>query len=335
MHFTLDFIGFMCIIREYYCKKLGDIMFKVFIDGREGTTGLRIVERLSGREGIELMLIPEELRKDPEERRKYLNSCDVAFLCLPDAAAVEAVSMIENPDVRVIDTSTAHRTDSDWVYGFPELFDSIAEKLPTAKRVAVPGCHASGFVAIIAPLVEAGIISKDALVSCFSLTGYSGGGKKMIAEYENDKTDELYSARIYALGQQHKHLKEMAAVTGLENKPIFSPIVDDFYSGMLVTVPFFGSQVKGGIEAVKDTYLKKYSGKTFVDVSDINAENQGAMLGSNNLSGNDKMQIFVTGNEERFTVSARFDNLGKGSSGAAVECMNIMLGFNETEGLDV
>ncbi len=310
-------------------------MFKVFVDGREGTTGLRIVERLSGRKDIELMLIPEELRKDPSERKKYLNSCDVAFLCLPDAAAIEAVSMIENPDVRVIDTSTAHRTDSEWVYGFPELFDSIQEKLPTAKRVAVPGCHASGFVALVAPLIEAGVIDKDALLSCFSLTGYSGGGKKMIAEYENEKTDELYSARIYALSQQHKHLKEMSAITGLTNKPIFSPIVDDFYSGMLVTVPFFSANVKGGIEAVKETYLKKYSNKAFVDVSDISGENAGAMLGSNNLSGNDKMQIFVNGNEERFTVSARFDNLGKGSSGAAVECMNIMLGFSETEGLDI
>lgn len=308
---------------------------KVFIDGREGTTGLRIIERLEGRSDIELMLIPEELRKDPEERKKYLNSCDVAFLCLPDAAAIEAVSMIENENVRVIDTSTAHRTDSDWVYGFPELYDNIAKKLPTAKRVAVPGCHASGFNALIAPLTEAGIISNDALITCFSLTGYSGGGKKMIAQYETEKTDEMNSARIYALGQEHKHLKEMTAISKLNNKPVFSPIVDDYYSGMLVTVPFFGSQVKGGIEAVKNTYLKKYSGCTFVDVSDINAENTGAMLGSNNLSGKDKMQIFVTGNEERFTVSARFDNLGKGASGAAVQCMNIMLGFPEAEGLDI
>ena len=308
---------------------------KVFIDGREGTTGLRIIERLEGRSDIELMLIPEELRKDPEERKKYLNACDVAFLCLPDAAAIEAVSMIENENVRVIDTSTAHRTDSDWVYGFPELYDNIAKKLPTAKRVAVPGCHASGFNALIAPLTEAGIISNDALITCFSLTGYSGGGKKMIAQYETEKTDEMNSARIYALGQEHKHLKEMTAISKLNNKPVFSPIVDDYYSGMLVTVPFFGSQVKGGIEAVKNTYLKKYSGCTFVDVSDINAENTGAMLGSNNLSGKDKMQIFVTGNEERFTVSARFDNLGKGASGAAVQCMNIMLGFPEAEGLDI
>ncbi len=309
-------------------------MYKVFIDGREGTTGLRIIERLQNREDIELMLIDEALRKDPEERKKYLNACDIAFLCLPDAAAIEAVSMIENPDVRVIDTSTAHRTNPDWVYGFPELYKELAEKLPTAKRVAVPGCHASGFNALIAPLTEAGIIGHDALITCFSLTGYSGGGKKMIAQYENDKTDELYSARIYALGQAHKHLPEMAAICKLDNKPVFSPIVDDYYSGMLVTVPFFGNQVKGGIEAVKQTYINKYKDCKFIDVSSINSENAPAMLGSNNMSGKDYMEIFVEGNEERFTVSSRFDNLGKGASGAAVECMNIMLGLDPATGLD-
>ncbi len=309
-------------------------MYKVFIDGREGTTGLRIIDRLSGRQDIELMLIPEALRKDPAERKKYLNSCDVAFLCLPDAAAIEAVSMVENENVRIIDTSTAHRTNPDWVYGFPELYDDLAKALPNANRVAVPGCHASGFNALIAPLTEAGVLPHDALVTCFSLTGYSGGGKKMIAEYENDKSEELYSARIYALGQSHKHLPEMAAISKLDSKPVFSPIVDDYYSGMLVTVPFFGSQVNGGIEAVKKAYIDKYSGKKFIDISDINGEKT-AMLGSNNLSGKDKMQIFVTGNEERFTVSARFDNLGKGASGAAVQCMNIMLGFDESTGLDL
>lgn len=310
-------------------------MFKVFIDGREGTTGLRIIERLSNRKDIELMLIDEDKRKDLEERRKFLNACDVAFLCLPDTAAIEAVSLLENENVRIIDTSTAHRTNPDWVYGFPELKNEFREKLPTAKRVAVPGCHASGFNALISPLVEAGVIDSDALITCFSLTGYSGGGKKMIAQYENEKTDEMNSARIYALGQTHKHLPEMAAISGLKNQPVFSPIVDDYYSGMLVTVPFFKSQVKGGIEAVKQTYINKYANTNFIDVSDINGENTGNMLGSNNLSGKDKMQIFVTGNEERFTVSARFDNLGKGASGAAVQCMNIMLGFNETEGLDL
>lgn len=310
-------------------------MYKVFIDGREGTTGLRIVERLQDRSDIELMLIDEALRKDPEERKKYLNSCDIAFLCLPDAAAIEAVSMIENPNVKVIDTSTAHRTNPEWVYGFPELYSSLAERLPNAKRVAVPGCHASGFNALIVPLREAEIIDADALITCFSLTGYSGGGKKMIAQYENDKTDEMNSARIYALGQAHKHLPEMAAICKLNNKPVFSPIVDDYYSGMLVTVPFFGSQVKGGIEAVKKAYINKFKDCRFVDVSGIDCENAPAMLGSNNLSGKDYMQIFVEGNEERFTVSARFDNLGKGASGAAVECMNIMLGLDPATGLDL
>ena len=309
-------------------------MYKVFIDGREGTTGLRIIDRLKNRSDIELMIIPEELRKDPSERKKYLNACDVAFLCLPDAAAKEAVSMVENENVRIIDTSTAHRTNPDWVYGFPELFDRLANALPTAKRVAVPGCHASGFNALVAPLVEADVLSNDALLSCFSLTGYSGGGKKMIAEYENDKSSELFSARVYALSQTHKHLPEMKAICGLKNFPIFSPIVDDYYSGMLVTVPLFKEQTNGGIEAVKNTYIKKYSGKSFIDISDLSSEKNGAMLGSNNLSGKDNMQIFVTGNEDRFTVSARFDNLGKGASGAAVECMNIMLGLDPQTGLD-
>ncbi len=310
-------------------------MFKVFIDGREGTTGLRIIDRLKNRKDIELMLISEDKRKDLEERRKYLNACDVAFLCLPDAAAKEAVGLVENENVRIIDTSTAHRTNPDWVYGFPELKEDFAKRLPTAKRVAVPGCHASGFNALVSPLVEAGVINSDALITCFSLTGYSGGGKKMISQYENEKTDEMNSARIYALGQAHKHLPEMAAISELENQPVFSPIVDDYYSGMLVTVPFFKSQVKGGISAVKQTYINKYSDTQFIDVSDINGEKVGGMLGSNNLSGKDKMQIFVTGNEERFTISARFDNLGKGASGAAVQCMNIMLGFDEAEGLDL
>ncbi len=308
-------------------------MYKVFIDGREGTTGLRIIERLQNRKDIELMLIDEALRKDPEERKKYLNACDIAFLCLPDVAAIEAVSMIENPNVRVIDTSTAHRTNPQWVYGFPELYTELAEKLPTAKRVAVPGCHASGFNALIAPLTEAGVLSCDALLTCFSLTGYSGGGKKMIAEYENDKSDELYSGRIYALGQTHKHLPEMAAICKLKNKPVFSPIVDDYYSGMLVTVPFFGCQVSGGIEAVKQTYINKYKNCKFIDVSSLEGDSP-ALLGSNNLSGKDYMEIFVEGNEERFTVSARFDNLGKGASGAAVECLNIMLGVDPATGLD-
>ena len=310
-------------------------MFKVFIDGREGTTGLRIVERLSARKDISLMLIDEALRKDPAERKKYLNSCDIAFLCLPDAAAIEAVSMVENDHVRIIDTSTAHRTNPEWVYGFPELKESLAARLPDARRVAVPGCHASGFNALIAPLVEAGAIEPSALLSCFSLTGYSGGGKKMIASYENEKEAEMNSPRIYALAQQHKHLREMAAIAGLDNPPVFSPIVDDFYSGMLVSVPFFGSQVKGGIEAVKKIYVEKYASSKMVDVSNITAENADGMLGSNNLSGKDTMQIFVCGNEDRFTVSARFDNLGKGASGAAVQCMNIMLGLDEATGLDI
>jgi N-acetyl-gamma-glutamyl-phosphate reductase len=310
-------------------------MVKVFIDGREGTTGLRIIERLNKRSDIELMLIDEALRKDPAERKKYLNSCDIAFLCLPDKAAIEAVSMVENENVKIIDTSTAHRISPDWVYGFPELKSSIKDALPTAKRVAVPGCHASGFNALVSPLTEAGILSREMGVTCFSITGYSGGGKKMIAEYESDKPAEYLSPRIYALGQEHKHLPEMAAVSGLKTLPIFTPIVDDYYSGMLVSVPFFASDIKGGIEAVKKVYIDKYKNTKFIDVSDINTENAGAMLGANNMSFKDSMQIFVTGNTERFCCHARFDNLGKGASGAAVQCMNIMLGIDETTGLDL
>ncbi len=310
-------------------------MVKVFIDGREGTTGLRIIERLNKRSDIELMLIDEALRKDPAERKKYLNSCDIAFLCLPDKAAIEAVSMVENENVKIIDTSTAHRISPDWVYGFPELKSSIKDALPTAKRVAVPGCHASGFNALVSPLTEAGILSREMGVTCFSITGYSGGGKKMIAEYESDKPAEYLSPRIYALGQEHKHLPEMAAVSGLKTLPIFTPIVDDYYSGMLVSVPFFASDIKGGIEAVKKVYIDKYKNTKFIDVSDINTENAGAMLGANNMSFKDSMQIFVTGNAERFCCHARFDNLGKGASGAAVQCMNIMLGIDETTGLDL
>ena len=229
-------------------------MKKIFIDGKAGTTGLRIYERLSQRNDIEIILLSEEERKDTEARRKALNSCDVAFLCLPDDAAREAVSMITNENVTVIDTSTAHRTLDGWCYGFPELSGAFEEKLKNAKRIAVPGCHASGFIALVKPLIDEGVLGKNELVTCHSITGYSGGGKKMIADYESEERDELLNApRQYAITQQHKHLKEMKAITGLENAPIFCPIVSDFYSGMMVTVPLFASQLKEGttIESLK------------------------------------------------------------------------------------
>lgn len=307
-------------------------MKKVFIDGSVGTTGLRIYERLSARNDVTLMTLPEELRKDSAARAEALNSCDIAFLCLPDPAAIEAVGMIENPNVTVIDASTAHRTNEGWCYGFPELSDELAEKLPTAKRIAVPGCHASGFISLVYPLIEAGLISPELGITCHSITGYSGGGKKMIADYETEDRDFLLNApRQYALTQQHKHLKEMKAITGIAKAPIFSPIVSNFYSGMTVTVPLFASDVKGGIEAVKEVYRNKYTGNI---VSYVESDGTG-MISAHALAGKDSMQITVEGNEERILLIAMYDNLGKGASGAAVECMNYVLGVAPETGLEL
>ena len=307
-------------------------MKKIFIDGSVGTTGLRIRERLASRNDVVLMTLSEELRKDPAARAEALNSCDIAFLCLPDPAAVEAVAMIENPDVTVIDASTAHRTNNGWCYGFPELSEAIAKKLPNAKKIAVPGCHASGFISLVYPLVEAGLISPELGLTCHSVTGYSGGGKKMIADYETENREFLLDApRQYALTQQHKHLKEMKAITGIEKAPIFSPIVSNFYSGMTVTVPIFASDIKGGIEAVKEVYSKKYTGNI---VSYVECDGTG-MISAHALAGKDSMQITVAGNEERILLVAMYDNLGKGASGAAVECMNYVLGVAPETGLEL
>ena len=235
---------------------------KVFIDGSAGTTGLRIYERLATRDDVELLTLSEEKRKDAQSRKEMLNCADVAFLCLPDDAAREAVAMVENPSVTVIDASTAHRTLQGWAYGFPELSASFEEKILSSKRIAVPGCHASGFIALTYPLIEAGLLDKNALVCCHSITGYSGGGKKMIAEYEAEERSVLLGApRQYALTQQHKHLKEMKGICGLDNAPVFSPIVSDFYSGMAVTVPLFASQVKGSVDELKKLYAEKYQGE--------------------------------------------------------------------------
>ncbi len=308
---------------------------KIFIDGKEGTTGLRIFERLREREDVEVFSLLDELRKDTAARKEALNNCDIAFLCLPDAASIEAVSLIDNPEVKVIDASTAHRTLPDWAYGFPELSAQHLEKVKNSKRVAVPGCHASGFVALVYPLVAAGILPADALITCHSITGYSGGGKKMIAEYENGcRTPNFDSPRQYALTQQHKHLKEMKAVTGLEKAPIFCPIVSDYYSGMAVTVPLFAENLAEGktmsdiIEVYKNTYTTDF-------VSYKEDTGSDAMLCANALRCKDNMEIFVQGNEERILLIARFDNLGKGASGAAVECMNIMLGLDPKTGLSI
>lgn len=306
-------------------------MKKVFIDGSAGTTGLRIHERLALREDIEVITLSEEKRKDAFFRKEAINSADIAFLCLPDDAAKEAVSFIENDKTVVIDTSTAHRTNPDWAYGFPELSEMHLEKIKTSKRIAVPGCHASGFIALIYPLIEKGILSPDALLSCFSLTGYSGGGKKMIGEYESDGRDVLLDApRIYGLSQQHKHLKEMKAVTGLGNYPAFMPVVSDFYSGMLVSIPLFASQINGTIEDIKNIYSEKYN---WGMMSYKECIDEGGFLSAGSVSGKDTMTVSVYGNEERITLEAVYDNLGKGASGAAIECLNIVSGKDFSYGL--
>ena len=310
-------------------------MKKIFIDGRVGTTGLRIYERLSSRKDIEMILLSEEERKSPQARKKALNSCDIAFLCLPDDAAREAVAMIDNENVVVIDTSTAHRTLDGWCYGFPELSDELNEKLQSAKRIAVPGCHASGFIALVKPLIDNGFIDKDALLTCHSVTGYSGGGKKMIADYESDDRNELLGApRQYGISQTHKHLKEMKAITGLDNSPVFCPIVSDFYSGMMVTVPLFSSQLKNGksIDDIKALYAAKYNTEI---VKYTEAIDNDGFICSTKISGSDAMLIGVAGNDERMILVAVYDNLGKGASGAAVECMNTVLGTDKTSNLDI
>lgn len=304
-------------------------MHKIFIDGSAGTTGLRIRERLSERRDLELMILPDELRKDTAARREMLNKSDISFLCLPDQAAIEAVSLIENPDTVVIDTSTAHRTADGWTYGMPEL-TGLREQLKTATRIANPGCHASGFIALVRPLVELGIIQKDIALSCFSLTGYSGGGKKMIAEYEARDRDPLFDApRIYALGQSHKHLPEMKRVCGLDKDPVFSPVVADYYSGMEVSVPVTRDILSASLKDIQTAYRDYYkSGLIRYDDS-----TEGGLISASAFSGRDDMAVAAYGNDERITLIARFDNLGKGASGAAIQNMNIRLGLDEAEGL--
>ena len=306
---------------------------KVFIDGKAGTTGLRIYERLESFQGIELISLSEEKRKDPQARKEALNEADIAFLCLPDDAARESVSLIENENTVVIDTSTAHRTLDDWAYGFAELSPAHREKLKNSKRIAVPGCHASGFIALIHPLIEAGALDGSENLSCFSLTGYSGGGKKMIAEYEEEPDELLGAPRQYGLTQNHKHLKEMVKISGLKNAPAFCPIVSNFYSGMEVTVPVFKSDLKNGfdIEKIKEIYKNKYN-SSLVSYCE---ESEEGFLSAGILSRKDSMIVSVFGNEDRILLVARYDNLGKGASGAAVECLNIVLGNEDTYGLDI
>ena len=307
----------------------------VYIDGKEGTTGLQIYDRLAGREDIELLLIDEDKRKDPAERKKLMNAADLVFLCLPDAAAVEAVGLVENPETRIIDASTAHRTAVGWVYGFPELCAAQREAIRCAKRVANPGCYATGFISLTAPLMKRGLLSAGAALTCHAISGYTGGGKKTIAQYEAEEREaELVSPRHYAVTLGHKHIPEMMQVCGLTRKPIFMPIICDFPQGMVVTVPVYLDMLSGeqSLDSLRAFYRTFYAGERFVTVRPDDAPKCG-FIGSNNLAGTNDLQIFVCGNEEQIMLAARLDNLGKGASGAAVQNMNIMLGFPEETGL--
>lgn len=304
-------------------------MFRVFIDGKEGTTGLKIFERMEKRSDVVVETLPEELRKDPGARKECINRADVVFLCLPDAAARESVSLVENPGVKVIDASTAHRTDPAWAYGFPELSAAHEEKIRNSCRVAVPGCHASGFISLVYPLIAGGFVGRDYPFVCHSVTGYSGGGKKMIAEYEaENRAPEYGSPRQYALSQEHKHLPEMQYVCGLDFKPVFNPIVSDYYSGMCVTVPLHVRLMRKKTDAagLRRYFEEYYAAHNFIKT----AKESKSYLPANPHAGTNDMEIYVDGNGERIVLAAVFDNLGKGASGAAVQCMNIMLGLDET-----
>ena len=305
---------------------------KIYIDGKEGTTGLQIYERLGERDDIELLLIDEDKRKDTAERKRLINAADIVFLCLPDDAAREAVTLIENDKTRVIDASTAHRTNPGWAYGLPELSDGQRAMIKASKRVANPGCHATGFIAAVYPLIKLGILPEDYPLTCFSLTGYSGGGKKMIADYEGNKTEPMSAPGIYGLTLRHKHLPEMTAVTGLKRPPVFCPIVDDYYKGMATSVTLHNDMLAGGqtADSIKTALEQYYAGQRFVTVA---PELGGATLHANWGAGTNDLEITVSGSDEMTVLTARFDNLGKGASGAAVQNMNIMLGISEEKGL--
>lgn len=307
-------------------------MAKVFIDGSAGTTGLRIHERLSQRSDIELITLPDELRKDNDAKKEAFSKADVVFLCLPDAAAREAVTLVNTDNTAVIDTSTAHRVLDGWTYGFPEI-GGLREKIKNSKSIANPGCHASGFISLVAPLTENGLIKKDEKLTAFSITGYSGGGKKMIAEYEDMELDPLLTApRMYGITQQHKHLPEMKKLCSLDNEPVFCPIVSSYYAGMEVTVPLFTSQIKGSLDDIAKLYSDYYKD----GLVHFRAENEeGGFMSACLLEGRDDMEITVTGNSERLLLVSRFDNLGKGASGAAIQNMNLLLGLDEKTGLNV
>lgn len=303
---------------------------KIYIDGKEGTTGLQIYERLGRRDDIDLLLIDEDRRKDTAERKKLLNAADLVFLCLPDAAAMEAVGLIENDATRVIDASTAHRTHPDWAYGFPELSEGHRAAIVKARRVANPGCHATGFISAVYPLTAAGILPQSYPLTAYSLTGYSGGGKKLIAEYEDENRDPRHkSHRIYGTGLKHKHLPEMKAVCGLEREPVFSPILGDFYQGMATTILLPGFDA-GEIHAALSAH---YAGQMLVSVAPLGGDE--SVIYANTLAGKDTLRLIVCGRADQTTVTALFDNLGKGASGAAVQNMNLMLGLGAETGLSL
>lgn len=309
-------------------------MVKVYIDGQEGTTGLKILERFKNRNDIELLKIDEDKRKDADERKKLINSSDFTFLCLPDAAAREAVAMAGDK-VRIIDASTAHRTNPDWAYGFPELGADFRNKIANSARTAVPGCYASGFISMVYPLVKLGIMPADYPVTCHAVSGYSGAGKKAIAVYEGENRPvEFDSPRQYALTQQHKHLPEMQKICGLSYAPAFNPLVCDYFSGMVVSLPIFTRLLtkKYTPDDVRKALADFYKDAYFVKVMPEGEPDDG-FIGANNISGTNNMQIFVNGNDERLILCSRLDNLGKGASGAAVQCLNIMMGIDEKTGL--
>lgn len=311
-------------------------MTKVFIDGKDGTTGLKIFNRFESRNDIELMLIDPEKRKDAKERAKMINESDITFLCLPDAASIEAVSLIENDSVKIIDTSTAHRTLDNWAYGFPELSNEHRRRIEQGNRIAVPGCYASGFNSIVYPLVKNGLIDNDYDIVCYAMSGYTGAGKKGIAQYEDENRDsELDSPRIYALTQEHKHLKEMKAVSGLAKEPIFSPVICDYPQGMVVTVALYTSSMnkKYTKSDVQKMFCEHYSQNDIVKVRELGYTT--GMIGTNCFANRDDMEIEINGNSERIIITSRFDNLGKGASGAAIQCMNIAIGIDEKTGLNI
>lgn len=308
----------------------------VFIDGAQGTTGLRIHERLAARTDLRIRMLPEERRKDASARQECIYTSDISFLCLPDEAAREAVKLAQGSNARIIDASTAHRTQADWCYGLPELSAELTQRIAQSDRVAVPGCHASGFLALIYPLVEAEILPRDFPLSCFSVTGYSGGGKPMIAEYTAQaRSPVLASPRQYALGQEHKHLKEMQQIAGIAMPPVFGPVVADFYSGMVVSIPLQLAALPKAVtpEQLREVYRIHYENRPLIALGAMEADAPDGFLDAQQLSGKDNMQLFVTGNTERVMLLARYDNLGKGASGAAIQCMNLMLGLKETTGL--